>query len=79
MIVALNPPYGIRVGEKSKINLAYYLKIIEKIKIIFAPDLLGIIVPGDYKLKSNNLFNIKTIRPFKNGGLEVVFYVLGFK
>ena len=79
VIVVLNPPYGIRVGEKNEINLAYYLKIIEKIKSNFAPELLGIIVPGDYKLKPNNLFNIETIRPFKNGGIEVVFYVLGFK
>lgn len=79
VIVVLNPPYGIRVGEKNEINLAYYLKIIEKIKTNFAPELLGIIVPGDYKLKPNNLFNIETIRPFKNGGIEVVFYVLGFK
>ena len=78
-VVIINPPYGIRVGEKSEINLSYYLKIIENVKNKFEPELLGIIVPSDYKLKSNQLFKILTARPFKNGGIEVVFYVLGFK
>lgn len=77
--VIINPPYGIRVGEKSEINLPYYLKIIESVKNKLAPELLGIIVPSDYKLKSNQTFKIHSARPFKNGGIEVVFYVLGFK
>jgi putative N6-adenine-specific DNA methylase len=77
--IILNPPYGIRVGEKSEINLPYYLKVIEQIKNKFNPKLLGIIVPSDYRLKSNSFFSIQSVRPFKNGGIEVAFYVLGFK
>ena len=78
-IAILNPPYGIRVGEKSEINLSYYLKVIETIKLKFSPELLGIIIPSDYKLKSNAQFKILGLRPFKNGGIEVSFYVLEFK
>lgn len=76
--VIINPPYGVRVGEKSEINLAYYLKIIEAVKNKFNPIFLGIIIPIDYQLKSNKLFKIKSIRTFKNGGIEVVFYILTF-
>lgn len=78
-VVILNPPYGVRVGEKSEINLPYYLKIIENIRIKFHPVLLGIIVPSDYRILSNSTFKVLSARPFKNGGLEVVFYVLAFK
>ncbi|MDD4973523.1 MAG: hypothetical protein PHY93_04190 [Bacteriovorax sp.] len=82
-VVIINPPYGIRVGERGsgeeEINLPYYLKVIAAIKKKFSPELLGIIVPNDYKLKSNKDFTIHSARAFKNGGLEVVFYVLGFK
>ena len=77
-VVIINPPYGIRVGEKSEINLAYYLKIIEAAKNKFNPELLGIITPSDYQLKSNKLFKIKAARSFKNGGIDVVFYLLEF-
>lgn len=77
--VILNPPYGIRVGDKSDINLAYYLKVIELIKNKYNPELVGIIVPAEYIVKSNSTFNILSARAFKNGGIEVVFYVLGFK
>ena len=79
----MNPPYGIRVGERGfgefEINLSYYLKIILAAKKKFSPRLLGIIIPQDFKLKNNNDFTIFASRPFKNGGIEVVFYVLGFK
>lgn len=75
-IVIINPPYGIRVGEKSDINLTYYLKIIEAIFKKFSPVLIGIIIPNDYFLKSNSLFKVLTARPFKNGGIDVTFYVL---
>jgi len=82
-VVIMNPPYGIRVGERgsgeSEINLAYYLKIILAAKKKLSPKLLGIIIPHDFKLKNNNDFTIQGARPFKNGGIEVVFYVLGFK
>lgn len=77
--VIINPPYGIRVGEKNEINLAYYLKILEAVNQKFKPELLGIIIPSDYKLKSNQLFKIRSLRLFKNGGIEVIFYILEFK
>ncbi|MBC7538153.1 MAG: hypothetical protein H7281_04990 [Bacteriovorax sp.] len=75
-VVVINPPYGIRVGEKGEINLAYYLKIIENVKNKFEPEILGIIIPADNKIKSIPNFTIHSIRPFKNGGIEVLFYVL---
>lgn len=75
-VVIMNPPYGIRVGEKSEINLAYYLEIIEQAQKKFNPEFLGIIVPADYKLAGKQNFKILSMRPFKNGGIEVVFYVL---
>lgn len=78
-VVILNPPYGIRVGDKSDINLAYYLRLISAVQKNWAPKIMGIIVPSDYSLHSNQLFTILSIRPFKNGGIDVVFYVLGFK
>lgn len=82
-VVIINPPYGIRVGERGigeeEINLAYYLKVIAAVKKKFSPELLGIIVPNDYKLKSNKDFTIHSARAFKNGGIEVVFYILGFR
>ncbi len=76
-VVIINPPYGIRVGEN--INLEYFLNVITSIKKKFSPHLLGIIVPSIYKLKACDQFKIESARPFKNGGIEVVFYVLGFK
>lgn len=75
--VIMNPPYGIRVGEN--INLEYFYKVIESVKKKFDPIALGIIIPADYKISPNNHFKIIRARPFKNGGIEVVFYVLGFK
>lgn len=81
-VVIINPPYGIRVGERgskeNEINLVYYLKVIEAIQNKFAPQFLGIIIPADFKLPPKN-FKILSKRPFKNGGIDVVFYVLGFK
>ncbi len=76
-VVIMNPPYGIRVGEN--INLEYFYKIIESVKNKFNPEILGIIIPDDYKMKTNSDFKILKARPFKNGGIEVTFYVLGFK
>ena len=82
-VVIINPPYGKRIGERgpgeNEINLQYYLNIIEAAQKKFAPELLGIIVPSDFKIRPNNSFLIHSARPFKNGGIEVVFYVLGFK
>jgi putative N6-adenine-specific DNA methylase len=76
-IVVINPPYGLRVGEKSHINLDYYKKIIESVRKKYDPVRLGIIIPEEYHYspKSSELvFRL----PFKNGGLPVIFYVLGF-
>lgn len=75
-VVIINPPYGIRVGEN--INLSYYLNVIENIKRKFSPNLMGIIIPDTFKLKSCATFSILNARSFKNGGIEVTFYVLKF-
>ena len=76
-VVILNPPYGIRVGEN--INLAFYLRVIESIKKKYAPEFVGIIIPSDYLLKPQKTFKILSSRAFKNGGIDVIFYVLEFK
>lgn len=80
--VIINPPYGIRVGERGtkedEINLDYYKKIVLTIKKKFTPKLLGIIIPKDFLLKSTQDFKIISCRPFKNGGLDVIFYVISF-
>lgn len=77
-LVVINPPYGHRVGEKSNITLDYYKKIIESVKKKYDPERLGIIIPEEYHYgpKSNELL---MRLPFKNGGLPVVFYVLGYQ
>lgn len=76
-IVIINPPYGIRVGDN--IDLAYFLRLIGSVKKKFSPDLLGIIIPDAYKIKSCESFKIINTRPFKNGGIEVTFYVLDLR
>ncbi len=82
-VVVINPPYGVRIGERSDevgdINLGYYLNIIKSVKNKFSPKIMGIIIPKDFLIKSNGDFNIHSARLFKNGGIDVVFYVLGFK
>jgi putative N6-adenine-specific DNA methylase len=74
--IILNPPYGIRVGSKSEINSDYYKKLVNSLVENLKPKRLGIIVPEEYEF---NHRNIKSMRAFKNGGIEVVFYVLEFK
>lgn len=74
-IVIINPPYGLRVGEKSNINLDYYKKIIESVRKKFDPERIGIIVPEEYHFNPKPSETI-TRFPFKNGGLAVGFYVL---
>ena len=76
-VVILNPPYGIRVGEN--INLAYFVKLISSIKMKFNPERLGMIIPADYLLKSSSSYKVLSTKAFKNGGIDVVFYVLEFK
>ena len=76
-IVVINPPYGLRVGEKSNINLAYYKDVIENIRRKYAPIRIGIIIPEEYYYspkKDEGLYRIA----FKNGGLPVVFHVLNY-
>lgn len=75
-VVIVNPPYGIRVGEN--INLDFFLRAIRSIKEKFEPEVLGIIIPSDYKIYANNEWSILSSRPFKNGGIDVTFYVLKF-
>ncbi len=74
-IVVINPPYGLRVGEKSDINLDYYKKIISMIRLKFSPLRLGIIIPEEYRYSPSKEELVERIA-FKNGGLPVVFYVL---
>lgn len=74
--VIVNPPYGIRVGEN--INLDFFLRLIRSIKNKFQPQVLGIIVPAEHKIYSNEEWKVIKSRPFKNGGLDVVFYVIKF-
>lgn len=74
-IVVINPPYGLRVGEKSNINLDFYKKIIESVKKKYDPERIGIIVPEEYHFNPRNEDTIKRF-PFKNGGLSVNYYVL---
>jgi len=74
--VILNPPYGIRVGDKSEINSDYYKKLVSSLIENLKPKRLGIIVPEEYNFVHRN---VRSMRAFKNGGIEVVFYVLEFK
>lgn len=76
-IVVINPPYGLRVGEKGTISLAYYKDIIENVRRKYAPIRIGIIIPEEYHFsakKDEGLYRIA----FKNGGLPVVFHVLNY-
>ena len=74
-LVVINPPYGIRVGEKSDINLDFYKRIIESVKKKFDPERIGIIVPEEYHFNPKASDTLSRFQ-FKNGGLSVVFYVL---
>lgn len=74
-IVIINPPYGVRVGEKSQIDVSYYEKIISRVRQKFSPERLGIIIPEEYRYHPKSSELIERV-PFKNGGLSVVFYVL---
>jgi len=75
-VVIVNPPYGIRVGEN--INLDFFLRVIRSVKNKFHPSIAGFIIPDEFKIYSNEEWTVKKTRAFKNGGIEVVFYVLAF-
>lgn len=76
-IVIINPPYGLRVGEKSNINLAFYKDIIESVRRKYAPVRIGIIIPEEYHYSPKKDEGLHRIA-FKNGGLPVVFHVLNY-
>ena len=71
-----NPPYGVRIGDKETINTAFYEKCVAEYLKTFKPylKLLGIIVPKEHKPRFKDV-KIKSKRPFKNGGLDLNFYV----
>lgn len=75
-VVVVNPPYGKRVGNKSEIDIKYYLNIVKSIQQNYSPKKIGIIIPQDYTLRSTKEMNIIKAIPFKNGGIAVVFYII---
>ena len=76
-IVVINPPYGVRIGEKNNINLAYYKDIIESVRRKYAPIRIGIIIPEEYHYSPKTDEGLYR-NAFKNGGLPVVFHVLNY-
>lgn len=74
-LVIINPPYGIRVGQKEGITVMYYHDIISRIFEKFNPLRIGIIIPDEYKFNPKNKSLIKKIS-FKNGGIPVSFFIL---
>ena len=76
-VVIINPPYGLRVGEKSQINIAYYKDIIENVRRKYAPLRIGIIIPEEYHYSPKTDEGLYR-NAFKNGGLPVVFHVLNY-
>ncbi len=74
-LVIINPPYGIRVGDKSDINPEFYKKVITKIRDLYAPVRLGIIIPDEHRMSFQGSEMVARI-PFKNGGLPVTFFIL---
>ncbi len=71
-----NPPYGVRIGDKETINTVFYEKCVTEYIKIFKPHLklLGIIVPKEHSPRFKDV-KVKSKRPFKNGGLDLNFYV----
>ena len=74
-LVVINPPYGLRVGEKSDINLDFYKKVIQVIREKYRPIRLGIIIPEEYHYIPPSKDLVARL-PFKNGGLPVNFFIL---
>lgn len=74
-LVIVNPPYGLRVGEKSNINVEYYKKIIQSVREKYSPVRVGIIIPEEHYFNPAPKDLVARI-PFKNGGLSVIFYIL---
>lgn len=76
IFMILNPPYGIRVGDNAEINERYYKKLVDVLIKTYSPLRLGIIIPEEYSFFHPK---VRSMRAFKNGGIEVVFYVLEFR
>jgi 23S rRNA G2445 N2-methylase RlmL len=76
-ILIFNPPYGIRIG--SNINAQFFENIIFKAHEKFNPSILGIIIPDEFKINFPDICKILSKRSLSNGGINVSFYVLGFK
>lgn len=74
-LVIINPPYGIRVGDQSVINADFYKKIITRVRELYQPKRLGIIIPDEHKFSLPGQELVARI-PFKNGGLPVTFFIL---
>ena len=70
-LMIVNPPYGIRVGEN--INSAFYKKLVDELLKNMNPKKLGIIIPEEHDFFHPK---VRSMRAFKNGGLDVVFYIL---
>lgn len=75
--VIVNPPYGIRIG--SNIDSQFFENLIHKVHVKFKPIILGIIIPDEFKINFPDFCKIQNKRSFSNGGIDVSFYVLGFK
>lgn len=70
----VNPPYGIRVGQKSQISAVYYHDIITSLFNHFNVATIGIIIPDEHQFNPDRWKLIERI-PFKNGGIAVSFYL----
>jgi putative N6-adenine-specific DNA methylase len=77
-IVIINPPYGIRVGSEMNITADFYKDITRAIRKKYSPLRIGMIVPKDYAFHPPVGF-LLTKRAFKNGGIDVFFYVVEFR
>lgn len=73
-VAIVNPPYGIRVGQKSQIKALYYHDIIESLFAHFKVATIGIIIPDEHQFNPDR-WNLKERIPFKNGGIPVSFYL----
>lgn len=75
-LVLINPPYGIRVDSNQEINSLFFTNIVKSVFMNFSPTLLGMIVPSEYQLNLPVGVRIVHKLKFKNGGINVTYYVL---
>jgi len=74
--IIVNPPYGIRVGDN--IDTLFFDNFIKKIEHLM-PNLFGIIIPFNYPIKKLVHYQLINKWNFKNGGLEVSYYLFSKK